>query len=275
MRARSRGPLGGGTGRGLAAPVSLLLILFSLTIVSTVAYSYALGRIGTRKQDLKLVAAEEKMMDMEGAVSESVWSPGSMRTLAFSNYDGSLRVEPDANHLLLNATMDGSTYTLFDSDTGRFVYELPCTEIGHYGRWLRGDDRAIVNRSTAYQAQMSVGVGDEFEELYVRYRPLASSSVGDLVSGRRVNNIRVYIVNLNASEALDSGGEFHVRVHSTGVDTETHTYDLDPGVTSVYLKAVLDGEEETVSIPVTAGASGSTVKIEVVIGYVEIEGVEV
>ena len=75
-RTRARSPQGIlGTRHGLAASVSLLLILFSLTIVSTIAYSYALGAIGSRKQDLKLVAAEEKMLDIESAISAVVWSP--------------------------------------------------------------------------------------------------------------------------------------------------------------------------------------------------------
>ena len=253
----------------------MLLILFSLTLVSTIAYSYALGRIGTRKQDLKLVAAEEKMLDMEAAISAVVWSPGSIRTLAFSNYDGQLRVEPDANHLLLNATMDGATYTLFDSDTGRFVYELPSTVVGHYGRWIRGDDRAIVNQSASIQAQMSVDVGDEHEELIAGYRPLASSSTGDLVSGRRINNVRIYVVNLNSSASIESGGEFNVKVESLNVTTQVKSYDLGVGVTTIDIKAVLNGTERTITIPLTVGASGSTVRIEGVIGYVRIQGVEI
>lgn len=275
-RSRTRSPQGIlRTRHGLAASVSMLLILFSLTIVSTIAYSYALGSIGSRKQDLKLVAAEEKMLDMESAISAVVWSPGSIRTLAFSNYDGQLRVEPDANHLLLNATMDGTTYTLFDSDTGRFIYELPSTVIGHYGIWIRGDDRAIVNQSASYQAQMSVGVGDENEELIARYRPLASSSAGDLVSGRRINNVRIYVVNLNSSASIESSGEFHVKVESENVTTQVQSYDLDADVTKIDLKAVLNGAERTITVPLTVGASGSTVRIEVVIGYVKIQGVEI
>jgi hypothetical protein len=275
-RSRARSPQGIlGTRRGLAAPVSLLLILFSLTLVSTITYSYALGVIGSRKQDLKLVAAEEKMLDMESAISAVVWSPGSIRTLAFSNYDGQLRVEPDANHLLLNATMDGSNHTLFDSDTGRFIYELPNTVVGHYGRWIRGDDRPIVNQSASYQAQMSVEVGDEHEELRARYRPLASSSVGDLISDRRINHVRIYVVNLNSSASIESGEEFHVKVESENVTTQVRSYDLDADVTSINLKAVLDGAERTITVPLTVGASGSTVRIEVVIGYVKIQGVEI
>ena len=261
--------------RGLAAPVSLLLILFSLTLVSTVAYNYAVRQIGNRKEDLKLVAAEEKMLDLEEAISFSAWSPGASKTLAFSDYGGQLRVEARANHLQVNLTMDGSTYTVFDSDTGRFIYELPSTIVGRLGRWLRGDQRTIVNQSTAYQALMRVETGSEYEELVARYRPLVSSSLGDVSGGRRINNVRIYIVNLNASEAIQSGGEFHVKVTCINVTTRVDSYDLGDSVTTMDVTADLNGVQRTVVVPITVDASGSTVRVEFVISYVKIEGVSI
>ncbi len=261
--------------RGLTSPVSLLLILFSLTLASTIAYTYSLNQIENRKEDLKLYAAEEKMLDLEDAVSDVAWTPGGSRTLALSDYGGQLRVEPSANHLRLNVTMGASTYTLFDSDTGRFVYELPSTVVGHLGRWLRGDERSIVNQSSAYQAMMTVETGGEREELTARYRPLASSSVGDLISERRVNTIRVYVVNLNASQPICSGGEFHVKASCENVTTRVESYDLDSSITDVSVTAELDGVERTVVVPLTVGPSGSTVRVEIVVSRVEIEGVRI
>ena len=261
--------------RGLAAPVSLLLILFSLTLVSTVAYNYAVRQISQRKEDLKLVAAEEKMLDLEEAISFTAWSPGASKAVAFSNYGGQLRVEPGGSPLLVNLTMDGATYTVFDSDTGRFIYELPSTVVGDLDRWLRGDQRVIVNQSTAYQALMNVETGSEYQELVGRYRPLVSSSLGDVSSGRRVNNVRIYIVNLNASEALQSGGEFHVKVTCENVTTQVNSYDLGVTVTSMSILADLEGVQRTVVVPITVGASGSTVVVEVVVCHVKIEGVSI
>ena len=259
--------------RGLATPVSTLLILFSLTMVSTVAYHYALTQIEARKEDLKLIAAEEKMLDMEEAISSSAWAPGSVRTLAFSDYGGQLRVEPGENPLLINVTLGGETSTVFEADTGRFLYELPSTVVGDLGRWLRGDSRPIVNQSTSYQAQMSVETGDERQELRARYRPLLSSSVGGLVAGRYVNQIRVYVVNLNASQAIQSGGEFHVKATCTGVTTSVHTFNTSEALAGV--TAVLGGSSMTLQVPLTSGPSGATVRVEVVVSHVKIEGVGV
>jgi hypothetical protein len=195
--------------------------------------------------------------------------------MVFSDYGGLLRTEPSTNHLLINVTMDGSTYTLFDNDTGQIIYELPSTVIGRYGIWIRGDDRSIVNHSASYQAQMSVDIGEEHEELITRYRPLLASSTGDLVSDRRINNVCMYIINLNNSKMFESEGEFHVKVAGYSVTTNVHSYDLDASVMEIEIKSVLNGIQGTIEVPLTTGSLGSTVKIEVVICTVKIEEVNV
>ena len=263
------------TRKGLAAPVSLLLIVFSLTLVSTVTYNYALRQIDNRKEDLKLVAAEEKMLDLEEAITSTAWTPSGSRTLAFSDYGGRLRVETATNTLQVNVTLGASNSTVYDSDTGRFVYELPSTILGREGRWIRGDRRAIVNQSTAYQAQMSVSTGSEYQELVSRYRPLVSSSVGGLSAGRRVNNLRIYVVNLNASEALVSGGEFHVKVTCLHVSTSLETFNGTSSDTSMSVSVNLDGATRILLVPISVGASGSLMRVEVVVSSMRIEGVAI
>jgi hypothetical protein len=263
------------TRRGLAAPVSLLLIVFSLTMVSTVAYNYAMKQINQRKEDLKLVAAEEKMLDLEEAITSTAWTPSGSRTLAFSDYGGELRVEPSANPLQVNVTLGLSNGTVYDSDTGRFIYELPSTILGQAGQWIRGDRRAIVNQSTAYQAQMSIVIGSEYQELVSRYRPLVSSSVGGMSSGRRINNLRIYVINLNSSETLESGGEFHVKVTCTDVTTSLGSFNGTASDTVMSVTASLDGATWTISVPISVGVSGSSVQVEVVVSNVMIQGVAI
>ena len=261
--------------RGLATPVSMLIIFFSLTLVSTITYYYAVNRVEARKEDLKMIAAEEKMLDLEEAISSSTWSPGSARVISFSYYGGELRVEPMGNHLKLNVTMGASSEVLFNNSTGLVLYQLPFTSLGRVGSWLRGDQRAVVNRSSAYQAQVHIELGEERQELRVGYRPLVSSSIGGLVAGRRMNNIRIYIINLNESQALSSGGEFHLKVLCSGVSTRVHTYNLTSSVSSVGITATMNGSERTVEVPITSGPSGSTVRGEGLVCHIEVRSVSV
>ena len=129
--------------------------------------------------------------------------------------------------------------------------------------------------SSAYQAQMVVEKGNSYEELVAGYRPLASSSEGNLVLDRRVNNVRIYVVNLNASQPLQSSGEFHMRVVCFNVLSQAHSYNLSSSVTTLVLTAVLGDDEDAIVVPLIVGPSGSTVKLEVVVSSVVIEEVRV
>ncbi|MFQ6054282.1 MAG: hypothetical protein ACE5OO_08665 [Candidatus Bathyarchaeia archaeon] len=260
---------------GLATPVSMLIIFFSLTLVSTVSYYYAVNRVDARREDLKMIAAEEKMLDLEEAISSAAWSPGAARVTAFSDYGGELRVEPAENQLELNVTMGASSYTLFNDSTGRVLYRLDLVGLNRVESWLRGDRRAIVNRSPAVQAQVRIARGDEKQELRIGYRPLVSSSLGGLVAGRRVNNIRIYIINMNGSEALASTGEFYLKALCAGVSSRLHEYNLSSSVSVVDITAALDGSRDTVEVPITAGAAGSTVRIEIAVCQIELSKVSV
>jgi len=195
--------------------------------------------------------------------------------LAFSNYGGELSVELQENHLKINITMGESSYIVFNSSTGLILYQLPFATKRHVGRWLLGDDRAIVNRSSAYQAQVHIVGGEQRQELRMGYRPLVSSSLGGLASGRRVNNIRIYVINLNGSQALASEGEFHLKVECNSVSTRLNTYNCSASITSANIRATLDGIEEEVEVPLTSGPSGSTVRVEVIVCNIEARGVRV
>jgi hypothetical protein len=105
--------------------VSLLLIVFSLTMVSTVAYNYVLRQIDARKEDLKLVAAEEKMLDLEEAITSTAWTPSGSRTLAFSDYGGRLRVETAANPRARASTHSMAPPPTLSSSSPRASTERP------------------------------------------------------------------------------------------------------------------------------------------------------
>jgi len=262
-------------GRGLATSVSMLIIFFSLTVVSTVTYYHAMSRIDAEKESLKLVAAEEKMLNLGESVSSVAWKTGSSRVIEFSDYGGELEVEPASNHLKINVTMGASSYILFDSDTGRVLYELPPIMSRQVDRWLRGDDRAIVNVSASYLSQVRIELGVEKQELILSYRPLVSSSTGDLVNGRRVNHIRIYVVDLNGSQVYSSTGQFYLRARCSSVSTFVNAYNLTSAISSVSISATLGNSQRTVVVPITNSTSGSIVRYEVVVCFVELRRMNV
>ncbi|MFB0543168.1 MAG: hypothetical protein ACETVR_00145 [Candidatus Bathyarchaeia archaeon] len=259
---------------GLSTPVSTLIIFVSLTLTVSSLYYLATVRVGAQRGDLRFTAAEEKMLELGSSIDSVAWSPSSSEVLSFSNYGGSLRVEPGSRRLILEATVGTSTYTLLNATMGRAVYEMPSSKGSKIGSYLRGDGRTIVNRSTSIISQIYFTLGDEGEELLVGYRPLVSSSTGGLVDGRRINNIRVYVINLNASEELTLSGEFHLGVRCLGVSSSLHTYNVS-SVSSVSVAATLEGVYGSVLVPIENGPEGAQIRVEVVICSVRLEEVGV
>ncbi len=249
--------------RGLAAPVSTLIIFVSLTLTVSSLYYLATVRVGAQRGSLRFTAAEEKMLELGSSIDTVAWAPSSSAVVSFSNYEGTLRVEPLSRRLVLQVTVGASTHTLLNITTGRVVYEMPSRSSG-CATYLRGDARAIVNRSTSIMSQVYLSVGDEWEELIVGYRPLVSSSTGGLVGGRRVNNVRVYVITLNASDDLILSGEFHVAVSCVNVSSSLYVYNAS-SISSITVSATLEGAQSSVLVPVESGPNGVQVRVEVVV----------
>ena len=257
--------------RGLATSVSTLIIFFSLTVTSTVAYYYAMSRLDTDQRDLKLVAVEDKMIDLATAISSIAWSAGSSRTIFFSDYGGKMRVEPTQNNLSIVIETEGFSQTIFNGSTGRIAYQLQASD--YLDDWLLGDRRPLVNSSSAYQAQVRFELGPEGRDLIAGFRPHVSFSLGNIVDDRRLNNIRIYIINLNGSEALLRAGELHLAASCREISSQIYSFSLNASEFSINVTASLNGLNRTLAIPISSGSSGSTVRVEIVASDVEVEQV--
>jgi hypothetical protein len=258
--------------RGLATPVSTLIIFVSLTLTASFLYYLATIRVEAWRGDFKFTAAEEKMLDLGSSIDSVAWAVSSSEVLSFSDYRGSLSVEPEARRLILDVTIGPSTYMLLNTTTGRAVYEMPSTKENMEGTYLRGDDRTVVNRSTSITSQIYFIPGEDAQDLVVAYRPLVSSSIGGLVDGKRINNIRVYLINLNASEALSLSGEFFLGISCVEVSSSLYTYNTST-VSSISVTATLAGDQDSVFVPIENGSGGAQIRVEVMICSVRLAGV--
>ncbi len=108
---------------------------------------------------------------------------------------------------MLNLT-DNSSFdeTVFNGSVGKIVYELPPSE-AEDNVFLKGDNRAIVNQSSATLAQVYISQGATRYEMAITYRPSAGSTVTYSSDGRPVNDLRIYIISLNSSESITRNGE--------------------------------------------------------------------
>ena len=69
------------------------------------------------------------------------------------------------------------------------------------GLYLDGDSQTITNRSGSSPSQLYITDGPQGPEIQLQYRPTVTYATAGLENGQAVNDIRIYIVNLNSSDS--------------------------------------------------------------------------
>jgi hypothetical protein len=242
-----------------------------LSIIS-ITYYFAIEKVNTRSTSLKIATAKQDMLSFDETLLQVLWQPGSARTFEFSDSGGKLNVQPSVNALSINITDNRDVAaTIFNQSIGQVVYELPYTESSDTGLFLKGDSRAVTNQSGSVITQLSIRSGAEHSEILLRYRPVASYTAAGVENDKAVTNLRIYVVNLNASEAIALSGKVPLKISSVTTQIATTTYDLAYAPETLLITSVLDGASRHVSIPVSSAPSGAIINVEVVLCNVAIQ----
>ncbi len=249
--------------RGIAIPVTFLILFVSLTLLISVTYCFAVIRINAEGESLKVSAAERGMLSLENSIMSVAWSPGSSEICYFEDYGGKIRIAPEEKRLIVNVTGGSFSETVFNSSVGKVVYELNPSKM-QTREFLKGDGRVIINQSSFPMAQLYVSPGSEFQEATLCYRPFASSAVAGSSGGKPVNNLRIYIINLNSSQSLTLTGEFRLRVTCVDVVSTSLSHDFSYQIESLTVKVNFDGVNGEVSLPISSNANGAIVEVETV-----------
>jgi hypothetical protein len=249
------------------------MLFASLTMLISVTYYFSINRISAKTQQLKVSGAEQEMLSLEKTAKFVAWSPGSFEISEFGDFGGKFKVVPTAKSLTLNITDNSSmSDVFFSSSIGEVMYELPPSE-AQDNIFLKGDNRAIVNQSSATMTQMVITQGPEHYEIAISYRPLAGSSVTGESNGKPVNSLRIYIVSLNSSESITRLGSFRLKVSCTNAESNWRSYSFSDPVTSLAIKAELDGVSGEVSLPISSNALGAIVNVETITCSLKMEDI--
>ena len=260
--------------KAIALPVTFLMLFVSLLILITATYYFSITRISARTLALKTTGVEQEMLSLEKIIKFVSWSPGACEIHEFGDFGGEFKAVPTGKPLILNMTDDSSFYdVVFSSSVGKVLYELPASEEAFGNIFLKGDSRAIVNQSSSTTSQLQISEGIEHYELILSYRPFASATVTGSSNGRPVNSLRIYVVNLNSSEAITRLGAFRLRVSCSGVTSTLQTYNFTSPLSSLLIKANLDGLSGEVSLPISSNAQGAIVSLETIVCNVKLEDV--
>jgi hypothetical protein len=258
--------------RALAIPVTFLILFVSTLMLISVTYAFAVDRVNSKSQSLKITTAKQNLITLNEDIMAVVSQPGSAQPFDMSNSGGQLNIEPSQNVLRINVS-DGQEIsgTVFSETVGQIRYELPSAEAVPMGLFLKGDERSIVNQTGASVTQLGIKRGDDGPEIRLSYRPSVSCVVSGEEGNRSVNELRVYVVNLNASDPVSLYGEIPFRVSCQSTQVTTVEFTVSYPLSRLQVTATLNGVDGQVSIPITSTPQGAIIHVEIVQCVVAIE----
>jgi hypothetical protein len=257
--------------KAIAIPITFLILFASLFVVISITYYFAVSKVNVNSQILKISSAKQNMNAIEKSLQFVVWQPGSSKTLEFDDCGGTLKTEPSANQLTINVT-DGTFYeVIFNSSVGGLIYELPYSETSDTGLYLKGTSQVVENKSGSVMTQLYIESGEEHPEIMLRYRPMVSSATGGTENGKPVNNVRIYVVNLNSSQNLELMGKIPIKTSCLSAETSVNSYNLSYSPASLTVQVTLSERQAEVSVPISGNENGAIINVELVVCNAKIE----
>lgn len=257
--------------KALALPMTFMILFASLSVVISLTYYFAVSKVNVNSQILKVSSAKQNMDTLEDNIKYVVWQPGSSKTLEFGDCSGTLKTEPSANLLTINVT-DGTFYeVVFNSSVGGLVYELPYSESSDTGLYLKGTSQVVENKSGAVMTQLYIESGEEHPEIVLRYRPIVSVSTAGTENGKPVNNVRIYVVNLNSSQNIHLMGKIPLKISCVNTTTSVSSYNISYQPESLTAQVTLSNRQAQVSVPISSNENGAVINIELVVCNAKIE----
>lgn len=256
----------------MAIPITFLMLFVALMLIIVATYYVAVTQISARGQLLNFYAAKQSMTTLENSINSVLWTPGASQVFYLSDFGGSLKTSPTAKTLRINVTDNTFTDTIFNGSVGKTTYELATAEPSSTGLYLEGDSRTIVNSSASTMTQLRIVSGQISQEIVLSYRPLASSSVTGTDGNRPINTVRIYIVNLNLSQSFTMFSGY-LKAKCSEVVSGEKSYNVSYPITSLQVKAWLDGKMGIVSLPISSGPPGAVVDVEVLVCNVQLQRV--
>ncbi len=256
----------------VALPVTFLILFVSTLGIVAFTYYFSVERINTQGATLKVFTANQNFLSLDEAVVSTLWQPGSSSTYELADSGGQTNIEPAGNTLTINVSDTADIQeTVFNASVGKIAYELPYSSSSQTGLYLKGDGRSITSQSGSSVSQLCIENGAEHPEIQLRYRPSVTYAAAGQENGKGVNNIRIYIVNLNRSDRIELYGRLPLQITCESTDLTAKNYEVAYGLESLTVTAVLDGTEGRVSIPISSTAQGAVVHLEIVVCNLAVE----
>jgi hypothetical protein len=256
----------------MALPVTFLILFVSTMSIVSFTYYFAVEKVNSQGQTLKVSTAKQNLLSLDDAIVSTLGQPGSSSTFDLTDSGGLINIQPSTNVLTLSVNdSSGIQETIFNSSIGKITYQLPYSSISETGLYLKGDSQTITSQSGSSTTQLCIARGAEHQGIQLHYRPTVTFATAGLENGKPVNNIRIYVVNLNSSVALALQGELPLQISCLNTQLSSKNYVLSSPLENLMIASVLDGTSGNVSVPISSTSSGSIIHVETVVSNISIQ----
>jgi len=256
----------------MALPVTFLILLVSTLSIVSFTYYFSVEKVNSQGQTLKVSTAKESLISLSDEIISTLGQPGSSTTFDLIDSGGLLKIQPANNILTLSINGNSEIQeTIFSTSIGKITYQLPYSSTSQRGLYLQGDSRTITNQSGSSTSQLCIVNGAEHPEIQLQYRPTVTYSDAGLQDGKTINSIRIYIVNLNSSMEISVQGELPLKISCTDTQIESKNYVVSNAFGNMAITSILNGEQGSVSVPISSTTQGAIIHIETVISNVSIQ----
>ena len=256
----------------MALPVTFLILLVSTLSIVSFTYYFSVEKVNSQGQTLKVSTAKESLISLSDEIISTLGQPGSSTTFDLIDSGGLLKIQPANNILTLSINCNSEIQeTIFSTSIGKITYQLPYSSASQRGLYLQGDSRTITNQSGSSTSQLCIVNGAEHPEIQLQYRPTVTYSVAGLQDGKEVNSVRIYIVNLNSSMEISLQGELPLKISCIDTQIESDNYVVSNSFGNMAITSILNGEQGSVSVPISSTTQGAIIHIETVISNVSIQ----
>ena len=256
--------------RALAIPMTFLMMFVSLFAIISVTYYFAVSKVNANSQVLNISSAKQNMNTLEQTLQYVLWQSGSSKSCEVNDCGGTLKTEPSSNLLTVNVTDGVFSEVIFNSSIGSVIYVLPYSQSSETGLYLEGTSQVVENKSGAVSTQLYIEQGEDHPEIVLRYRPIVSSITGGTENNKPVNNIRIYVVNLNSSQNIELMGKIPIIASCENTQTLINSYDLAYAPAALAVQVSLDQRNGAVSVPISGNANGAVINVELVISNTQL-----
>lgn len=256
----------------MAVPVTYLILFCSLLAIVSATYAFAIRQVSVSGAAFGVAVAKQNMQCLDEAVQLVAWNTGAAKTVFMEDCGGVFQVQPNAKNIVLRLT-DGGGFSseVFNGLVGKALYTFNALPESQEGLFVRGDGRAIVGQGVSTMTQLYFARNGSLQQLVLCYRPMATALAASLSSGKPVNIIRIYILNVSALQPLMLSGSFKPKVSTVNVASTVQSFTFDWAVSSLAVEAYSEGVQTTLRLPIESTVEGAVINLETYVCHINIQ----